>query len=132
MAFKGIILSAAYSGLETYLLSKQDCRRLDAVVLGLARAVLRDRKPEIIEGAPDGARLKYRSLSESTLLTKMRITNTRAELLVRRLRQWQRFVEFPQDSRQPLVALFGTLEGLEEVDTFLEDGTVSPSANPWA
>eukprot|EP00959_Pyramimonas_sp_CCMP1952_P452027 9464279-Pyramimonas_sp.AAC.1 len=78
MAFKGIILSAAYSGLESYLPRKLGFRRLDAVILGFARVVLRDRKPEFAADAPEGARPRYRSLPESTVMQEM---DARAELL---------------------------------------------------
>ncbi|CAK0822016.1 unnamed protein product [Prorocentrum cordatum] len=132
LAFKGTILAAAYSGLESYLPSKLDLRKLDSVVLGFARVVLRDRRPEFEQGAPPGSCPKYRSLSEAQVLRQLRITDSRAELLVRRLRQWQRFARYPEDSAQPLTVLFGSLDGLGEEPTFREDGRVASTANPWA
>eukprot|EP00959_Pyramimonas_sp_CCMP1952_P370592 7761679-Pyramimonas_sp.AAC.1 len=81
LAFRGTIVSAAFSGLETYLPGKLDLRRLDAVVLGFARVVLRDRRPELVPGAPEGTKPRYKSLSEDEVLKKLRMTDARAELL---------------------------------------------------
>ncbi|CAK0870271.1 unnamed protein product, partial [Prorocentrum cordatum] len=70
---------------------------------------------------------------EAVVFKKMRVTNSRAELLVRRLRQWQRYAAYPDDSRQSLATIFGILDGLdEEATAFLRDGSMSPTANPWA
>eukprot|EP00959_Pyramimonas_sp_CCMP1952_P253103 5287340-Pyramimonas_sp.AAC.1 len=64
MAFSGLIVSAAYSGLETYLPGKLDLKRLDAVVFNFARVALRDRRPEFDPRDP-GQAPKYISMSET-------------------------------------------------------------------
>eukprot|EP00959_Pyramimonas_sp_CCMP1952_P349348 7319828-Pyramimonas_sp.AAC.1 len=65
-----------------------------------------------------GARPKCRSLPEAAVPLKTRTANSKAEMTMRRLRQWQRFAQCPNYSRQPLAALFRALDGLEGGSTF--------------
>eukprot|EP00959_Pyramimonas_sp_CCMP1952_P258728 5408345-Pyramimonas_sp.AAC.1 len=71
-------------------------------------------------------------MSEAQVMIALRTTDSRAELLMRRLRQWQRIVRFPADSRQVLTVLFGSLDGLEEDSTFAPTGRIASNANPRA
>eukprot|EP00959_Pyramimonas_sp_CCMP1952_P212351 4443320-Pyramimonas_sp.AAC.1 len=122
MAFLGVIHSAAYSGLETYILGKRDYDRLDKVILGFAKVVLRG----VATRRGDGEREQVRTPKAWMLRKRLHLGDERTELLGRRIRYWQNLALHPEASARVTAAQFGHFSALQERPVFLEDDWIHP------
>eukprot|EP00959_Pyramimonas_sp_CCMP1952_P003845 81164-Pyramimonas_sp.AAC.1 len=75
--------------------------------------------------------VRYRALSDIAVFRRVGVAPARVELRVRRLRQYQRWIRYPERHPQEIGAIFGQLP-LEAHPTLCEQGFLHDSANAYA
>ena len=130
LAFMGLIYAVALSGLEAFVLLPGELRTLTKALTKKLRCMAAGRLTTYTED-------EIRQPSEATLWRYWRLIPPGPELVIRRLRWYQRLAQDPDQNNQLLAVLFGQPRLCEELDfpaPIGNDGVVrdAETTNPWA
>ena len=114
---------ALLSGLESFVLSPTDCRRLDSTLAAMGRIAM-------MGAATCWTGPHPTSLSNVAVLAHWKLLGCEMEMKIRRLRMYQSWALDPQHHCQVLCCLFG-VAAFDRDRPPLENGQPTSYASPW-
>ena len=115
------IVSAAITGTDAYAASPSELNKLDK------NMQVPERRAEHTTALP---RRAMDAMTNAQLLHQWRVPLARAEIAIRKIKWWQAMTEHNRTHLQTMAATCGQLPG--EAQTLTEEGSLSPTANPFA
>ena len=101
--FRSMVQGAILSGMDAEVPSEGDIRRMESIQCTLARRAMGS------EGSYESHRGR-RQLIDDQVRNMMGISTVKSELRARRIKWWQAVMDAPEENKQMLAALFGTME----------------------
>ena len=124
LMFRAIVVETLFSAIETLVLSNVQERRLQNVVSAYGRKLMGRTAVKTQDE-------RFRKADNARVFQYLGMLSMHTELVLRRLRWYQRIFARPDLFQHTIVALFGKFN-FETVDTIDGDGVLCAHSNPWA